>query len=64
MICHMYTLKTGWLIAGVLCAGVSISSQAACRLTQSIVGQQLPNLPLYQQTLPPFPFSSEMLLGQ
>ncbi|MCU7375851.1 hypothetical protein PEC18_34855 [Paucibacter sp. O1-1] len=39
-------------------AGVSFSSQAAYRLAQSIAGEALPNLPLYQQALPKFPYPS------
>jgi hypothetical protein len=43
---------------------VSFSSQAAYRLAQSIAGETLPNLPLYQQPLPKFPFTQARRLGQ
>jgi hypothetical protein len=43
---------------------VSFSSQAAYRLAQSIAGEALPNLPLYQQPLPRFPFTQARRLGQ
>lgn len=44
--------------------GVSFSVQAGKRLAQKIVGQNTPNLPLYQKALPKFPFAPFRRIGQ
>lgn len=61
---HVYSKGGVGYSLGYCGAGVSFSSQAAYRLAQSIAGQSLPNLPLYQQALPAFPFSQARRLGQ
>jgi glycine/D-amino acid oxidase-like deaminating enzyme len=61
---HIYSKGGVGYSLGYCGAGVSFSSQAAYRLAQSIAGKALPNLPLYQQPLPPFPFAGARRLGQ
>lgn len=61
---HVYSKGGVAYSLGYCGAGVSFSSQAAYRLAQSIAGEELPNLPLYHQPLPPFPFASARRLGQ
>lgn len=61
---HVYCKDGVGYSFGYCGSGVSFSAQAAYRLAQSIAGQQLPNLPLYQQPLPSFPFPSLRRLGQ
>ncbi len=45
-------------------AGVAFSAQAAYRLAQSIAGEKVPNLPLYNSPLPKVPFSNLRRWGQ
>ncbi|MCE9678472.1 FAD-binding oxidoreductase [Shewanella sp. AS1] len=45
-------------------AGVAFSAQAAFRLAQSLAGETLPALPLYQQPLSRFPYARFRRLGQ
>ncbi len=45
-------------------SGVSFSVQAGKRLAQRVVGESLPNLPLYQKPLPKFPFAPLRRVGQ
>lgn len=54
---HVYSQNGVGYSLGYCGAGVSFSSQAAYRLAQSMAGVTLPTLPLYQQPLPPQPFS-------
>jgi glycine/D-amino acid oxidase-like deaminating enzyme len=61
---HVYSKGGVGYSLGYCGAGVSFSSQAAYRLAQSIAGEELPNLPLYQQPLPSLPFASARRLGQ
>lgn len=61
---HVYSKEGVGYSLGYSGAGISFSSQAAYRLAQSIAGESLPNLPLYQQALPTFPFSQVRRLGQ
>ena len=61
---HVYSKDGVGYSLGYCGAGVSFSSQAAYRLAQSIAGETLPNLPLYQQPLPKFPFTQARRLGQ
>ena len=44
--------------------GVSFSVQAGKRLAQSVAGETLPNLPLYQTSLPSFPLPALRRVGQ
>ncbi len=50
--------------AGYCGNGVSFSVQAGKRLAQQIAGQVVPNLPLYSEPLPKFPFPSFRRVGQ
>ncbi|PCI69636.1 MAG: oxidoreductase [Gammaproteobacteria bacterium] len=50
--------------AGYCGNGVSFSVQAGKRLAQQIAGQAVPNLPLYNQSLPKFPLPSLRRVGQ
>ncbi|WP_418357579.1 NAD(P)/FAD-dependent oxidoreductase [Shewanella basaltis] len=61
---HVYSKGGVGYSLGYCGAGVSFSSQAAYRLAQSIAGETLPNLPLYQKPLPTFPFTQARRLGQ
>jgi glycine/D-amino acid oxidase-like deaminating enzyme len=61
---HVYAKEGVGYSLGYCGAGVSFSAQAGFRLAQAIAGQQLPNLPLYQQPLPSFPFAKARRLGQ
>lgn len=45
-------------------AGVSFSVQAGKRLAQKVTGENVPQLPLYQQALPKFPFAPLRRVGQ
>jgi glycine/D-amino acid oxidase-like deaminating enzyme len=45
-------------------SGVSFSSQAGKRLADKVAEQSIPQLPLYNQPLPKFPFASLRRLGQ
>lgn len=61
---HVYSRNGICYSLGYCGAGVSFSSQAAFRLAQSIAGETLPNLPLYNQALPNIPFAKARRLGQ
>ena len=50
--------------AGYCGNGVSFAVQAGKRLAQQIAGQPVPNLPLYNQSLPKFPLPSLRRAGQ
>ncbi len=50
--------------AGYCGNGVSFSVQAGKRLAQMVAGETLPNLPLYQTQLKPFPMPALRRLGQ
>jgi len=45
-------------------SGVSFSVQAGKRLAEKVAGKTLPNLPLYQKSLPKFPFAPLRRVGQ
>lgn len=61
---HIYSQDHTSYSLGYCGAGVSFSAQAAQRIAQSIVGEAIPQLPLYQQPLPKFPFSRLRRVGQ
>jgi glycine/D-amino acid oxidase-like deaminating enzyme len=61
---HVYAKEGVGYSLGYCGAGVSFSAQAAWRLAQSLAGQQVPDLPLYRQPLPAFPFTQARRLGQ
>ncbi len=61
---HVYHKQHTAYSIGYCGAGVSFSAQAAYRLAQSVVGEAVPALPLYQQPLPAFPFSRLRRVGQ
>jgi len=45
-------------------SGVSFTVQAGKRLAQKVAGEEVPNLPLYQNPLPKFPFAPFRRIGQ
>ncbi|MCE9686457.1 FAD-binding oxidoreductase [Shewanella sp. AS16] len=61
---HVYGTQGVAYSLGYCGAGVSFSAQAAYRLAQTIAGQAVPDLPLYRQPLPQFPFAGARRLGQ
>jgi glycine/D-amino acid oxidase-like deaminating enzyme len=61
---HVYAKDGVGYSLGYCGSGVSFSAQAGFRLAQTIAGQQVPSLPLYQQPLPSFPFAKARRLGQ
>ncbi|MBQ4889350.1 FAD-binding oxidoreductase [Shewanella sp. MMG014] len=61
---HVYGKNGVGYSLGYCGAGVSFSAQAAFRLAQSIAGETLPNLPLYNSPLPQMPFAKARRLGQ
>ncbi|WP_299007220.1 FAD-binding oxidoreductase [uncultured Shewanella sp.] len=61
---HVYEKKGVGYSLGYCGAGVSFSAQAAFRLAQQIAGVKVPDLPLYTQALPSFPFPRARRAGQ
>ncbi|MGB0894185.1 MAG: NAD(P)/FAD-dependent oxidoreductase [Parashewanella sp.] len=61
---HVYEKNGLGYSLGYCGAGLSFSAQAAYRLAQSIAGEALPELPLYQQPLPAMPFAKARRWGQ
>ncbi|GIU52035.1 FAD-binding oxidoreductase [Shewanella sp. KT0246] len=61
---HVYSNNGVGYSLGYCGAGVSFSAQAAFRLAQSIAGETLPNLPLYNSPLPTMPFTKARRIGQ
>ena len=61
---HVFAQNGVGYSLGYCGAGVSFSAQAAYRLAQSLAGIETPNLPLYRQPLPSFPFTQMRRLGQ
>ena len=54
---HVYEKGGVGYSLGYCGSGVSFSAQAGYRLAQSLVGKQVPDLPLYHQPLPKFPLA-------
>ncbi|WP_299496744.1 FAD-binding oxidoreductase [uncultured Shewanella sp.] len=61
---HVYASNGVGYSLGYCGAGVSFSAQAAFRLAQQIAGESVPDLPLYTQALPAFPFPRARRAGQ
>ncbi|MDO6612638.1 FAD-binding oxidoreductase [Shewanella sp. 1_MG-2023] len=61
---HVYSKNGVGYSLGYCGAGVSFSAQAAFRLAQSIAGESLPDLPLYNAPLPAMPFTKARRIGQ
>ncbi|WP_394392942.1 NAD(P)/FAD-dependent oxidoreductase [Shewanella woodyi] len=61
---HVYQKGGVGYSLGYCGSGVSFSAQAAYRLAQTLVGINTPDLPLYRQPLPPFPFARMRRVGQ
>ncbi|GGI75304.1 FAD-dependent oxidoreductase [Shewanella hanedai] len=61
---HVYEKDGVGYSLGYCGSGVAFSAQAGYRLAQSLVGQKTPDLPLYRQPLPTFPFARLRRVGQ
>ncbi|MGE6647682.1 NAD(P)/FAD-dependent oxidoreductase [Shewanella colwelliana] len=61
---HVFSKNGVGYSLGYCGSGVAYSAQAAYRLAQSIVGETVPNLPLYQTPIPKFPYAGLRRLGQ
>lgn len=63
---HIYQDESSRIFyAGGYCGnGVSFTAQAGKRLAQKIAGKALPDIPLYNQPLPKFPFAQFRRVGQ
>jgi glycine/D-amino acid oxidase-like deaminating enzyme len=61
---HVYEKGGVGYSLGYCGSGVSFSAQAGYRLAQSLVAEKTPNLPLYRQPLPKFPFAKLRRIGQ
>ncbi|MBW8186608.1 NAD(P)/FAD-dependent oxidoreductase [Shewanella nanhaiensis] len=61
---HVYQKGGVGYSLGYCGSGVSFSAQAAYRLAQTLAGIKTPDLPLYRQPLPPFPFARMRRIGQ
>ncbi|QYJ84537.1 FAD-binding oxidoreductase [Shewanella mesophila] len=61
---HVHNSAGAGYSLGYCGSGVAFSAQAAFRLAQSVAGTPLPNLPIYQNPLPRFPYARFRRLAQ
>ena len=61
---HVYAENNTGYVLGYCGSGVAFSAQASVRLAQQLMGESVPNLPIYNKPLPKFPLPQLRRFGQ